>query len=273
MIKEEQEYHPAWLEFFPKVLKERHLICIHETNKSAIALREKYEHFADGKQLSHDVEKYLFDSFIADDYDGRLHLTTIHRLDENIDISAELIASGGYKGKGIGEITGLVFWRELDDDEMKHWFHWDYISRLHHARRYSQTDLSSSERAAKALKLTRTSSIESLSKFASDSKLEEDLSHAWVKIELVAVRQEFWGHHLGTLLMSCCLYHAYLNHNSRAILHVAGGGFNVPAIKLYEKFGFLGVNTDTMFDKPDRDLYILGDIKSSLEELAWDETL
>lgn len=271
MIKEES--HPAWLEFFPKVLKERHLICIHETDKTANELREKYGYFADGKQLSHDVEKYLFDAFIENDYDGKLHLTTIHRLDENIDIPSDVIASGNYKGAGIGDITGLVFWREVEDNEMKDWFHWDYISRLHHARRYSQTDLSSSARAAKALKLTRTSSIESLTKMTSDSKLEEDLSHAWVKIELVAVRKQFWGHHLGTLLMSCALYHAYLHHNSRAILHVAGGGVNVPAIKLYEKFGFLGVNMSTMFDKPDRDLYILGDIKSSLEELAWDETL
>lgn len=265
--------HPAWLQHFPSILKEKHLICINETVQSADQLRKRYGYFANGKELSHDVEQYLFDSFIANDYEGKLHLTTIHQIDPTLDLSIEVIAEGNYKGKGIGEITGLVFWREVDDDEMKHWLHWDYISRLHHqSRRFS--DLSTSERAAKALKLARSSSIESLSKIITqENEVEDELTHAWVKIELVAVRQQFWGHHIGTLLMSCAFYHAYLHHSSRAILHIAGGSNNVPALKLYEKFGFVPIKTDTMFEKPDRDLYILGDISSSLENLAWDETL
>ena len=53
------------------------------------------------------------------------------------------------------------------------------------------------------------------------------------------------------------------------ILHVAGGKENIPALRLYDKFGFLPVPQGTVFGKPDKDLYVLGHVGQSLQRLCW----
>jgi hypothetical protein len=103
----------------------------------------------------------------------------------------------------------------------------------------------------------------------------ENLTHRWVKIELLAVRKPFWGNRYGSLLLACALYEAYSLNNNRAILHVAGGYSNVPAVKLYQRFGFVGVPAGDggIFNTPDRDLFVLGNIGVALQSLSWKDCL
>ena len=89
------------------------------------------------------------------------------------------------------------------------------------------------------------------------------------------MRKPFWGNRYGSLLLACALYEAYSLNNDRAILHVAGGYSNVPAVKLYQRFGFVGVPVGYggLFNKPDRDLFVLGNIGAALQSLSWNECL
>jgi hypothetical protein len=41
----------------------------------------------------------------------------------------------------------------------------------------------------------------------------------------------------------------------------------------FSHFGFVSVPANTIFHKPNKDLYVLGNIRESLRELAWNETL
>ena len=97
----------------------------------------------------------------------------------------------------------------------------------------------------------------------------EGLTHSWVKIELLAVHPDHWKQHVGTLLMACTMYQAHQQGGDRMILHVAGGKENVPAQRLYDKFGFVEVPQGTVFHKPDGDLFVLGHVGESLQQLCW----
>lgn len=110
-----------------------------------------------------------------------------------------------------------------------------------------------------------------------DEEFKEELMHAWIKIELLAIRKQYWGHRYGSLLLAVALYQAWLKHNNRAILHVAGGNSNIPAVRLYKRFGFLSVKAgeddDGVFHKPNRDLFVLGNIGNALQSLSWSDAL
>eukprot|EP01082_Thalassiosira_pseudonana_P006324 g6160.t1 g6160 contig20:948867-950042(+) len=118
----------------------------------------------------------------------------------------------------------------------------------------------------------------------------QKLTHSWIKIELVAIKQSHRAHHLGNVLLGCVLSRAYASSttihqnrnqqhpNQHAVLHIAGGGAskNIPAAKLYTRFGFVSIPTHDEggpFEKPDRDLFVLGNIGKALDELPWDEML
>ena len=69
-----------------------------------------------------------------------------------------------------------------------------------------------------------------------------------------------------------------MHHNEHAILHIAGGGAskNVPAGRLYARFGFVAIprhDEGGPFVKPDRDLFVLGNIGRALGALPWEEVL
>ncbi len=299
----------------PSILQRKHLKCLHHTPETAQILHDTYGFFANGREMSHEVEQHLFDAFIEDDYDGRLHLMTLHCLEnegENGGESLALVAKDDILmpssfGKGIGPPLGIVFWRDVPDEEMKEWFDWNFLakalnrgeglthngtnpSKISHNKSTNKDQFISLPTATTALHLVRQSSIDSIKKMVADMQpgssistsichnnedrkniLDvETLSHAWIKLELIAIRQQYWGHHLGSLLLSCTLYHAHYESNqSRVLLHVAGGEENVPAVRLYEKFGFHPVRQNTIFHKPDRFMYVLGDISSSLGGVTW----
>eukprot|EP00957_Ditylum_brightwellii_P134559 10258628-Ditylum_brightwellii.AAC.1 len=78
------------------------------------------------------------------------------------------------------------------------------------------------------------------------SKSMKCITHHWVKIELLAVKRQHWKKQIGTLLLGGALYQASHKTNSKhsrihnkCILHVAGGMQNIPAMRLYNKFGFM----------------------------------
>lgn len=100
--------------------------------------------------------------------------------------------------------------------------------------------------------------------------LQASLVHSWVKIELLAVRPDRWGEGIGTLLLACAMDGAHCRcGGDRVVLHVAGGSDNLPALRLYAKFGFLNVPRGTAFNEPDRDLFVLGNVGRSLRRLHW----
>ena len=241
---------------------------------------------AEGGSLS-DVEQTLFESFIDDDYGGRLHLTTLRQNDE------------------AGQVVGIVFWREVPDTEMREWINFDALSASISDLRglviddngdddeqtVGKSGASRSSRHRRSLVPVREESLHWLYQATSSRHLlqrgrksratntsvealsrEEvidGLTHRWVKIELLAVQKSFWGHRYGSLLLATALQEAYQQKSNRAILHVAGGYSNVPAVKLYQRFGFVGVRAGDggIFNKPDRDLFVLGNIGTALQSL------
>jgi predicted GNAT family N-acyltransferase len=280
---------PSLLQQVPKILDSKQIKCIHHTPASAQKLHETYGFFANGREMSHEVEQHLFDAFIDNDYDGMLHLTTLHSYISQVDGDNQL---------DIGPPMGLVFWREVPDQEMEEWFDWNHVMRaLDHKKNLeghneeekivSAAILPSSSTKKRKLHLVRQNSVESIqqmieslhmsSSSSSSSHLKGKLSmvqkemvHAWIKLELIAVRECYWGRHLGSLLLACALYNAHNQFDqSRVILHVAGGEQNVPAVKLYERFGFLAIQQGTVFHKPDKYMYVLGDIRFALCNTSW----
>eukprot|EP00566_Odontella_aurita_P019158 CAMPEP_0113591284 /NCGR_PEP_ID=MMETSP0015_2-20120614/37181_1 /TAXON_ID=2838 /ORGANISM="Odontella" /LENGTH=309 /DNA_ID=CAMNT_0000497643 /DNA_START=76 /DNA_END=1005 /DNA_ORIENTATION=- /assembly_acc=CAM_ASM_000160 len=265
-----------WTSVVPSAVRSRNLACTEHTVTSADRIRASLGAFCDGTTLSLEVEDALFEAFLEDDYDGKLHLTTLD------DIEAG------------GAPIGLIFWREVPDDEMEEWLDFNMISTLQgstqsqrHIGGGKSGDGILSDRRASSVLAVRQESVRWLTQSSSRTPMQkktarsldkpvlavDDVTHAWVKIELLAVRKEYWGRSYGTLLLACALLEAYKLSNNRAVLHVAGGKSNVPAVRLYSKFGFLPVERGTVFQKPDKDLYVLGNIGRSLEELAWSETL
>ncbi len=309
-----------WSKRIPKILQRKNLTCINHTAETAQSLHDTYGFFANGRQLSHEVEQHLFDAFVEDDFEGKLHLTTIHDIDSCADGPQDGTSAIDMKkknGKGeatVGSPLGLVFWREVPEEEMHDWIDWKYLTDYLDANSTNKISVSDNIHTLpldKSLHLVRQDSVESMKRMVETKKrimnskntsgygdntsillhsmdsnasvrelslpreeIESQMTHAWIKIELVAVREAYWGRRLGSILIASALYHAYSHHHqSRVILHVAGGKENVPAVRLYRRFGFLSVKGGTLFKKPNRDLYVLGDISRSLGGLSWEETL
>ena len=108
-------------------------------------------------------------------------------------------------------------------------------------------------------------------KSVSTSTKVAQLTHSWIKVELLAIKQSHRHHHYSELLLASILSNASHPH---AILHIAGSTSNVAARKLYERFAFVHLpryEDGGPFEKPDGDLYVLGDVGGALERCPWDE--
>ncbi|CAB9502439.1 expressed unknown protein [Seminavis robusta] len=277
-------YHD-WRALIPSILSDRGLTCTEQTMESAASLLEQgwLGNFTQASSLlSTQVEASLMESFIEDDYDGALHLTTLD--DEQ------------------GKPVGFVFWRQVPEDEMKDWIHWENLQKKLRGEQQQQLkqaqpdkedqevpvedglsslpNHSKRRRMRQSIQMVRGESIRWLEVASSDAARRnsllrsstaplERLTHSWVKIELLAVHPDHFKRHIGTLLMACAMYRAYQKGDDHMILHVAGGHENVPALRLYEKFGFLPVPQGTVFHKPDKDLFVLGHVGESLQRLCW----
>lgn len=287
---EEQQQHD-WLALIPSILERRNFHCQEQTMESAQKLIDKgllgnFTRANENSFLSTEVEETLLESFVDNDYDGALHLTTLN--DDNSS----------------GRPIGFVFWREVPAQEMNAWIHWENLRKkllgeqeqkaikqqddethtkpTQEERDAQQHPNHKKRRMRQSIKLVRDESIRWLEVASEANKrqslllkstnmapLMKTLTHSWVKLELLAVHPDYWGKHIGTLLLACAMYQAYKKGEKHMILHVAGGPENVPALKLYEKFGFLPVPQGTVFEKPDKDLFVLGHVGESLQRLCW----
>ena len=303
------QYQQSLLAQVPKILKLKHLKCVDHTPASASILHDAYGYFANGKEMPHDVERTLFDAFIENDYDGRLHLSTLHYFEErDTSTNTNTIPSSSDddddddddddEGISIGPPLGLVFWREVPDPEMNDWFDWEHVTNAlqrHKKNDHDENKNASSSSEKKNNRFVRHNSIESIQNMIESLHLHtatgnetqtipdgieidlqnldlahDDMVHAWTKLELIAVRERYWGRHLGSLLLACALYNAHYKFDqSRVVLHIAGGEENAPALRLYERFGFLRIKSGTSFHKPDRYMYVLGDIAYALGHTMW----
>lgn len=267
-----------WPGVITSVVNQRHLKCVQQTPNSAKKLFKSVGCFGDGKALSHDVETFLFEAFIENDFDGKLHLTTIHQ-DDMTPI-------------------GLVFWREIPEEEMKAWIDYEKLCDLARRKRKQlrsdadstdnenvvstracdeilreQTGVSPTEQALTTARNESLTALAQCQDLATNKQLllPNSVAQAWVKIELLAVRLPWWGQRIGTLSLACAMSEAWKCNNSRVVLHIAGGLENVPAVRIYERFGF--VPAPGIFHKPDKDIYVLGNIGQALQSLLWSEAL
>jgi ribosomal protein S18 acetylase RimI-like enzyme len=267
--------HPNHI--LPTALQSNNLHCQDETPKSAQHLVSQGKLNAlDFIETSPEIEGTLIEAFIEDDYEGKLHLITMRMTNE--------------------EIVGISFWREIPSDEMGDWMDMKRIAKAIEDRNLTSSSVDHDEELShntnKRMQLVKSESvswIENALKSTNDTKDTsskhtvatasslESLTHSWVKIELIAIKQSYRAHHLGNMLLGFTLAKAHaLHHNDHAILHVAGGGAskNTPAAKLYRRYGFVSVPQHEKggpFVKPDRDLFVLGNIGRVLNTtLPWD---
>ncbi|KAL7483034.1 hypothetical protein ACHAW6_008684 [Cyclotella cf. meneghiniana] len=280
----------------PTLLQTHNLTCALETPRSASTLLAQNKLSPrDFIEQHPDIERTLLQSFVEDDYDGKLHLMTLSTEERE-------------------EVIGLSFWREVDDEEMREWldlhrveetlerhghddvqqqpirptqqqqqqqqqrqvvsFKYDGDNKLSHSGKRTMEGIRSDSITwiRNALQ-SETPRIQQ--NRITKSIIQRQLVHAWIKIELVAIKRSHRSHHLGELLLACTLSKAYEHHDNHAILHIAGtSSKNIPATKLYTKFGFVGLpryREGGPFGEPDGDLFVLGDIGGCLEKGAWEE--
>ena len=264
----------------PATLLSNGIICRDETPTSAQEMISRGQLDAkDFIEVSPDIESTLIEAFIEDDYDRRLHLMTLSMMRRSADDDDE----EDDDRQNVEEIIGLSFWREVPADEMNDWFDVERISKMITKSTIEQEhDDEFSNHAQSRMKLVRSTSVNwiqnALTSIEDKSDTMQQLTHSWVKVELIAIKQSYRAHHLGNILLACTLSKAHEHNNEHAILHVAGGGAskNVPAAKLYGRYGFVSVpkhKDGGVFTKPDNDLFVLGNIGKALDDLPLEETL
>ena len=320
-ITNESTNNHQWpTEILPSTLHSQNLKCHNQTPTSAQHLLSQGQLNAeDFLETSPDIERTLMEAFLEDDFEGRLHLTTL-------SLTKQTNNANNNSNENDEIIVGMAFWREIPSEEMNEWMDFDRISKAiadrklvspPNMRSKSNTHTHSSSSAAataleddhhedlshdarNAMKLVKSDSISwiqnalqpchsnynndnnmpsSSSTQSTNTNMIQKLTHSWIKIELIAIHRAQRGHHLGHILLGCTLAKAHaLHHNEHAILHIAGGGAtkNVPAARLYTRYGFVNVPRHTEggpFTKPDRDLFVLGNIGLVLESLPWEEVM
>ena len=274
-----------------------------------------------------EIERTLLEAFVEDDFDGRLHLMTLKTTGEQ----REVVGLAFWREVGdreMGEWLDLhrveeTLKRHADDEvqqehspqpqqsqqQPRNKLSFKYKSDnlfSHHGRRRMETIQRDSitwiRNALNAqpdpVPVRQNRSIDKHQSEKQQTKMtismKHRLIHAWIKIELIAIRKSHRSHHLGEILLACVLSVAHSHHSTsatnlvnttkkseevheqaaHAILHIAGSTQNTPAMKLYERFGFVALpkhEEGGPFDKPDGDLWILGDIGGSLETGPWEE--
>eukprot|EP00300_Choanocystis_sp_HF-7_P002039 c11604_g1_i1.p1 GENE.c11604_g1_i1~~c11604_g1_i1.p1 ORF type:complete len:257 (+),score=41.09 c11604_g1_i1:124-894(+) len=205
------------------------------------SVKELYAHgggFCEHTHVGKRLEKLIVESFVEDAYDGKLHCLTLR--------------------EGRGTAVGILFWREIERSEMGEWMSDSLVHQLQSATRSLEgTDPQQSFDMA----LGRPT---------------EDVRDHWMKIELLCTHPAFYGRRIGTLLLAAALLHAMVHHSKHSILHVAGGASNVPATRLYKRFGFESLGSgeqQTGFHDPNRDMFVLRDISGAFRGKNWNDIL
>lgn len=244
-------------------------------------------------ELFPEIERTLLVSFIEDDYDGKLHFMTLNECNGNKR-----------------EVVAIAFWREVDDGEMKAWLDLHRVKEIlkrhavedetsqqpvsttrnlqpqHRISFKCESDNALSKQGKQQMEMIRSDSITWIRNALNSNDNSRynnctpttsqvrELLHSWIKIELIAIKSTHRHHSLGEILLLCLLSCAYSLHGeTHAILHIAGDN-NVAANRLYTKFGFVHLpkyEEGGPFEKPDRSLFVLGDIGGVLKRCPWKE--
>ncbi|EJK43646.1 hypothetical protein THAOC_37890 [Thalassiosira oceanica] len=254
----------SWANVIPETLCTHSLEVREETIASARQLLHRGAIDAeDFIEQSPDVERTLLESFIEDDFERLLHLTTLVSTEDE-------------------EVVGISFWREVEANEMEDWLDLGRVERAIKNRRLlddtAEHDDELPPQARQKLRLVRSSSarwIDALISPCAQStqSTAQKLTHSWIKIELIAIKKNFRSLHLGAFLLGCTLAKAHDKCQDHVVLHVAGGkSKNVAAAKLYSRFGFIAIPRHSEggpFARPDKDVFVLGDIGSALHDVPW----
>ncbi|EJK71907.1 hypothetical protein THAOC_06610, partial [Thalassiosira oceanica] len=134
----------SWANVIPETLCTHSLEVREETIASARQLLHRGAIDAkDFIEQSPDVERTLLESFIEDDFEGKLHLTSLVSKDE--------------------EVVGISFWREVEANEMEDWLDLGRVERAIKNRRLlddtaAEHDDELPPQARQKLRLVRSSS-------------------------------------------------------------------------------------------------------------------
>jgi GNAT superfamily N-acetyltransferase len=220
------------------------------------------------------LEDAVRDAFLEDAFDGRLHLLTIR------DTSRTL--------KKIGHpIVALVFWRDLDRNEIHNWardLEECHRGLLEDGPSPSQTppplngtpkddgdQLSLVVHSNNRLELNDSFDMSSLADVLSEETMDLALDPCnWIKIELLGTHPDHLRRgYARLLLVSVLLISLARDGKKSAVLQVAGGyEDNVAAMELYLSLGFARPPKE-MFKKPCNNVLVLWSIQRTLEGLDW----
>jgi len=248
----------TWPTLVRNLLSSRNVTPRLESPGSCKQLFEKGKLFrCTESHVGKEIESMILESFMDDLYEGQLHMLTL------------LESTSGLA-------VGFVLWRDVEPIEMKDWLVDPEATR-------SVLNSTRSQRAA--LLPPSSNSFSSLLPVPKDNKagfavvpsqlrasLCQDAACGWIKIELVCTRPSWYGRGVGTMLLASCLVFAWLHQKQHAVLHVAGGELNVPALRLYRKFGFMAVG-ERSFHKPNKNMFILPHIGQTLGAMNWQRLL
>jgi len=137
------------------------------------------------------------------------------------------------------EMVGFIFWRNIDETEMKMWLKKIFPKKV------TEEEITEKEITQK-LKNIHLSQPPRHALVSSQNKLPEHTMESysgdlngWIKIELMCVRSDKAGMKFGSILLAAALAFAVVKEGkTHGILQVAGGKQNISAYELYKKFQF-----------------------------------
>lgn len=231
------------------------------------------------------LEETVRDCFLEDSFDGQLHLMTIR------DLSRTLPKIGH-------PIVALVFWRDLDRDEIYSWVEDVDACRRKLLEEQAGEDIASADvpsptpppldgskpnddgdqlslvvRSQSDVKFNSAFDMSSLAEMLPDyskKELVEDPYSGWIKIELVGTHPDHLRRGYARLLVVSVLLIAMVRDGKKsAVLQVAGGyKDNDAATALYLSLGF-SIPPKGMFKEPNENVLVLWSIGRGLEGLDW----
>ncbi|PRP85936.1 hypothetical protein PROFUN_06058 [Planoprotostelium fungivorum] len=233
-----------WGELVPASYDPSRLYICQESPASAAVILRKQGYFTDDRlnrlvSLMHSEERIVWDGFVNDDYGPDMHLLTL-------------------RDKTSHFVCGVVFWRDLEREEMKEWID---DTKLKHSQLLESRDekrqLTSSSNSSAALSSSQERQYPTI---IPPSVNDKELYESWIKIELVATHKSRYGQRVGTILLAAALLYAIKMKKKHSVVHVAGGEDNIAASKLYRRFGFQSPE-EQVFNKPNNFLNILWNIR------------
>jgi hypothetical protein len=253
-------------------LSSRNLHYYHETHVTASRLlSERQLPHSQFVELFPENERSFLDSFLTNDFGDYLHFMTLNTINDNVR-----------------EVIGVVFWRELEDQEMEDWLcalgaAAGLIPSLTSTndQRLSfqcQSDNALSQRGKQTMENIRSDSIRWLrDALNSDDNIYRQehytpgvhqLIHAWIQIELVDIKSTY-SHHpsLSELLVLCLLSCVYSLHGETHVIHSIDPSSS-DAIPKYTKFGFVHLSR---YQPAGNNLLLLADLGEVLERCPWGE--